>query len=51
MPTTTKFSPGVLLATPGASAAFEKNDQMPFEFLQRHLAGDWGSDLAKRTED
>jgi hypothetical protein len=37
-----KFSAGVLLATPGASEAFEKNQQTPIEFLQRHLCGDWG---------
>ncbi len=39
---TPKFNSGVLLATPGASEAFEKNGQFPFEFLQRHLKGDWG---------
>jgi len=37
-----KFNPGVLLATPGASEAFEKNGQTPFEFLKRHVNGDWG---------
>ena len=37
-----KFNPGVLLATPGACEAFEKNGQTPFEFLQRHLTGDYG---------
>jgi len=37
-----KFNPGVLLATPGASEAFEKNSQTPFEFLKRHVNGDWG---------
>jgi hypothetical protein len=37
-----KFNPGVILATPGASEAFQRNDQTPFEFLQKHLAGDWG---------
>ena len=44
MPTTVKpkFSCGVILATPGASEAFERNHQMPLEFLQRHLSGDWG---------
>jgi hypothetical protein len=40
--TTPKFNPGVILATPGASEAFQRNDQTPFEFLKRHLAGDWG---------
>ena len=42
-----KFNPGVLLATPGASEAFEKNGQTPFEFLKRHVSGDWGSDLCE----
>ena len=44
MPTTItpKFNCGVILATRGASEAFEKNNQMPLEFLQRHLSGDWG---------
>ncbi len=44
MTTTTKprFDPGVLLATPGATEAFERNGQTPFELLKRHLAGDWG---------
>ena len=37
-----KFDCGVLLATPGASEAFEKNGQTPLEFLQRHISGDWG---------
>lgn len=37
-----RFSPGVLLGTPGAMEAFEKNSQAPFEFLQRHVSGDWG---------
>lgn len=36
------FTPGVLLATPGAMEAFERNGQTPFEFLNRHLSGDWG---------
>jgi hypothetical protein len=40
--TTQKFNPGVLLASVGASEAFEKNGQTPFEFLQKHLAGNWG---------
>ena len=40
--TTPKFNPAVILATPGASEAFEKNGQTPFEFLKRHIAGDWG---------
>ena len=42
-----KFQPGVLLATPGASEAFQRNRQTPFEFLKRHLAGDWGEELCQ----
>ena len=37
-----KFDCGVLLATPGASEAFQRNDQTPLEFLRRHISGDWG---------
>ena len=40
--TTRRFDCGVLLATPGASEAFQRNDQTPLEFLQRHIGGDWG---------
>ena len=49
MPTTTtpKFNSGVILATPGATEAFEKNNQMPLEFLRRHLSGDWGEELCE----
>ena len=45
-----KINPGVLLATPGASQAFEKNGQWPFEFLQRHIAGDWGEELCQEDQ-
>jgi len=37
-----KFSPGQTVATPGALEAFRASGQSPLEFLQRHLAGDWG---------
>jgi hypothetical protein len=37
-----KFNCGTVLSTPGALAAFGKNGETPFEFLKRHLAGDWG---------
>lgn len=45
MPETTikpKFNCGVLLSTPTALEAFERNHQAPFFFLQKHFAGDWG---------
>jgi hypothetical protein len=40
--TTPKFNCGTVLSTPGALEEFQKNNQTPFEFLQRHLSGDWG---------
>ena len=44
---TPKLQPGVLLATPGATEAFHRNRQTPFEFLKRHLSGDWGDELCQ----
>jgi hypothetical protein len=40
--TTTKFSPGQIVATPGALEALGAAGQQPGEFLSRHLRGDWG---------
>jgi hypothetical protein len=37
-----KFSPGRLLATPGALKAMEESGQSPAFFLEKHLNGDWG---------
>ena len=37
-----KFSPGQIVATPGALAAMEKHQCQPLTLLARHLAGDWG---------
>ena len=37
-----KFNTGTIVATPGVLEAFERNQQTPMEFLQRHIAGDWG---------
>jgi hypothetical protein len=37
-----KFSPGRVVATPRALAAFEASGEDPLTFLHRHLAGDWG---------
>ena len=38
-----RFQPGFLTATPGALEALEDAKQSPMEFVQRHLAGDWGN--------
>ena len=37
-----KFSPGSVVATPGALEAFRASGESPLTFLERHLAGDWG---------
>lgn len=37
-----KFSPGQIVATPGALAAMEEHLCQPLTLLARHLAGDWG---------
>jgi hypothetical protein len=37
-----RFSLGRVVATPGALAALEKAKQLPAEFLDRHVNGDWG---------
>ena len=37
-----KFSLGRIVATPGALEVLEEANQNPFEFLERHQAGDWG---------
>ena len=39
---TPKFGFGRVVATPGAVAALKEAGQSPWEFLCRHLAGDWG---------
>ena len=42
LPAIPLFSPGRLVATPGAIALLERTDKSPLEFLSRHLRGDWG---------
>jgi hypothetical protein len=37
-----KFLFGRLVAMPGALAALRDAGQTPFEFLCRHVSGDWG---------
>jgi len=37
-----KFSPGRLVATPGALEALAQSGQTPNFFLGKHLSGDWG---------
>jgi hypothetical protein len=40
--TTTKFSLGKTVATPGAISALMESGQSPSVFLDRHVANDWG---------
>ena len=37
-----KFSPGQIVATPGALALLEEHHCSPIDLLSRHLCGDWG---------
>lgn len=37
-----KFPIGRVVATPGALDALKDSGQTPFEFLSKHLSGDWG---------
>ena len=37
-----RFTPGQVVATPGALAAFEASGESLFDYLARHLSGDWG---------
>lgn len=47
------FRPGKIVATPGALEALNDSGQTPFEFLGRHLSGDWGmvDDEDKQAND
>ncbi|MBL0089742.1 MAG: type I restriction endonuclease subunit M [Ideonella sp.] len=42
-----RFSPGQLLATPGALAALMTAGTSPMSFMARHLSGDWGDVCAE----
>jgi hypothetical protein len=44
------FKLGAVVATPGALAALEKANQQPWEFLARHVQGDWGAVGAEDSE-
>lgn len=41
------FSPGLVVATPGALAVLEEHAVAPESLLARHLAGDWGAVAAE----
>ena len=47
-----KFPLGHVVATPGALRALDEAKHSPQEFLNRHVAGDWGDiDNADRREN
>jgi len=37
-----KFRPGQIVATPGALDALSVSGENVLDYLERHLAGDWG---------
>jgi hypothetical protein len=49
LPTIPLFPAGQITATPGALAMLEHAKKTPFEFLSRHLRGDWG-DLCQQDK-
>ena len=47
-----KFGPGQVVATPGAIEALHASGEPPYDFLMRHLTGDWGDvDAHDRQEN
>jgi len=47
-----RFSPGSIVATPGALAELEASGDDPLAYLVRHIAGDWGDvDESDRREN
>ena len=37
-----RFRLGIIIATPGALQAFDRTGERPFDFIWRHMKGDWG---------
>jgi hypothetical protein len=37
-----RFNPGQVVPTPGALVALEASGESLFDYLARHLSGDWG---------
>ena len=46
-----RFNPGKVMATPGALAALEASGESLLNYLQRHLAGDWGDVDAEDAQE
>jgi hypothetical protein len=45
------FALGQLVATPGALAAIEVSGESLFDYLTRHLSGDWGDVNAEDAQE
>ena len=47
-----RFKLGQVVATPGALKALEDAEQLPADFLRKHVSGDWGDlDADDRLEN
>jgi hypothetical protein len=46
-----RFNPGQVVATPGALAALEASGESLFDYLTRHLSGDWGDVNAEDSQE
>jgi hypothetical protein len=46
-----RFNPGQVVATPGALAALEASGESLFDYLTRHLSGDWGDVDAEDAQE
>jgi hypothetical protein len=46
-----RFNPGKVVATPGALAALEASGESLFDYLDRHLSGDWGDVVAEDAQE
>ena len=44
------FSFGQIVSTPGALDALARANQQPEHFLNRHVTGDWGSELSEEDK-
>ena len=44
------FSLGKVVATPGALDALARANQQPHDFLDRHVTGEWGSELSEEDK-
>ena len=44
------FALGRIVSTPGAIDALARANQQPHDFLNRHVTGDWGSELPEEDK-